>query len=320
MVMYKLLESYKKFEHRLKNLDLKEFKRDLHFYVGIFLITFCLFVRIVPPFFIGLLSILILVSIVAFDFFYYFNKKFIDSNLNELNQTEYSWGIVRHDHFKKEDLKKFFEYLRGLDYAEYKSYFKRLLPHFVFIMFIFGDIIVALKNLNIENFGIYVAFSVLTKFIFIGYYYFSLEIKKLEIFQEENLLDIFYSFINLFLTSGILIFVFMFLTSKIFTKIFFGYNYLAFQTTLPFVFLGNMMMCIALCVFVTARKMDAVSANRILKVFSVFFGVIFIFVLNSSPDSVTYFIIGSSTILSIFLYNLIIKKPTYIKNTYNHLF
>jgi hypothetical protein len=59
---------------------------------------------------------------------------------------------------------------------------------------------------------------------------------------------------------------------------------------------------------------------KVLKIFGIVFAVLFVFMPINYIDTITYFIVGMGSLVSIFLYNLVIKKPLYISHTYNHFF
>lgn len=285
------------------------------------LVGFALLVRVVPFELITIFTLLFFLGIFALDFFMYTNKLAKEENKN-IKTTEFSWGFVKE---KKEimDINTFLEYLSNKDFSYYKSYILINIDKLIILLFVFSDILVAFKNLDMRNSGIYIAMSLFTKFVFIGYVLMKQTFDKTLISEkttEENILEIFYTQINTMLSSFAALFIFFFLLSKYLVEIFFGQAFTFFQTSLPFILLANISLVVALCIFMTSIKLDEKVTLKISKFFLAIIFILFIFIAINYIDTVTYFIIGSSALLSIFLYNFVIKKPSYIESTYNHLF
>jgi hypothetical protein len=214
-------------------------------------------------------------------------------------------------------------YLYGKDFSFYRNYLNINLEKIVILLFIFGDLVVAFKNLDVKSAGVYIAMSLFTKFVFIGYIFIGQTYKKVLVGAndtEENILEIFYSQINTMLSFFAAAFVFVFILSRYIVEIFFGSGFAPYQSSLPFIMLANMSLAVALSIYITALRLGDRLTKKISKFYSIIFFVLFVFMTVNYVDTVTYFIIGSSTLLSIFLYNFVIKKPAYIENTYNHLF
>jgi O-antigen/teichoic acid export membrane protein len=187
----------------------------------------------------------------------------------------------------------------------------------------FGDFIVSFKNLSLSESGVYFALSLFCKFIFISYIYINRSIVAVsdkDENKEEKVLDIFYKNLNGMLSLGFVIFVLFFILSKYLIEIFFGESYVYYQTSLPFIMVANIALLVALLTYETAKKIDKDGTKKVLKIFVPIFTILFIFMTNGYVDTVAYFVIGGCSILSIFLYNFVIKRPSYIQSTYNYLF
>lgn len=284
-------------------------------------VGFALFSRIIPFSFVTLITLVFVILVIATDFYFYTNRTSREENKNE-KVLEYSWGYVK-EKTSHLDINTLVKYLSSKDFAFYKNYFTINHNKIILLLFVFGDIIVAFKNLDFFNSGIYIAMSIFTKFVFLGYIFMRDTYNKILVGEnnsEENILDIFYSQINGLLSAFIVIFLLFFALSKYLVEIFFGKDYLPYQSSLPFVLFANIALVVAICVYMTSKRIDPQLTGKISKIFATIFGVIFIFMSINYIDTVTYFVIGTSCLLSIFLYNFVIKKPQYIANTYNHLF
>lgn len=304
---------------------LERYKKNIHVYFLAFILLYSILLRFIDPKLIAVVFTLVVFYVCLQDFYDYFAEKFEifkRQNSGE-NEFKYTWGYVnqKKDLFSK--IKGTLKFLFILELSEYKNYLKARIPQILFIMFVAGDIVFAFKNLDLYHFGAYISMSFFCKLIFIGYFYYQQKIKSVDASEVENkevIFEIFSSFLNLFLTCSTIIFVLLFLASKIFNDIFFGSTYIPFNTTLPFIFLVNVSLCVAYTIYKTSSLINVKDTNKVLKIYNVFFVIAFIFSNSNSLDSVTYFIVGTSCVLSIFLYNLVIKQPSYIKNNYNHLF
>jgi hypothetical protein len=285
------------------------------------LIIFSILTRVLPFTIITILSIAVFAAIVGIDFYFFINKKAKDENKNE-KTTEFSWGFVK----EKKDLMDFqsvLKYLKHKEFAFYKEYLLLNINKIIILTFVFGDLFVAFKNLDFFNSGIYIAMSIFSKFVFLGYIFMRQSYAKLAAIDkvtEENVLDVFYTQISSMLSVFAAIFIFFFVLSKYMIDIFFGNSYAPYQTSLPFVLLANMSLVVAICVYTASKKVDQRVTDKITKVFAIIFSILFVFMSINYLDTITYFIIGSSALLSIFLYNFVIKKPEYIRSTYNLLF
>lgn len=290
------------------------------FYLSL-LIVFSFFVRIVNFSFVTIVALAIFFGIIAIDFYIYANKTAKDENKN-VKTTEFSWGFIK----EEKDMMDIFSlanYLYNKELVFYRNYLYYNLQKVILFVFVFGDLVVAYKNLDIKHAGIYIALSIFTKFVFLGYIFMSQTYNKVLVGEnntEDNVLNIFYSQINTILSTFAVIFIFFFILSKFIVEIFFGYTYAPYQSSLAFVLLANMSLVIALCIYISALKINERVTKKISKVFATLFTILFVFSTINYVDTVTYFVIGTSALLSIFLYNFVIKKPAYIENTYNLLF
>ncbi len=308
-----------KYDNFMKRLSLPNRNREI-FFLSL-LLLFAVTTRLIPFAFITIVSVGIVLLIIGLDFYFYANKKAKDENKNE-KTTEFSWGFVKE---KQEmlDLGSLMKYLTTKDFSFYKSYLMLNINKITVTAFLFGDLIVAFKNLELYYAGIYIALSLFTKFVFVGYLLMRQSYAKVLVGDrdtEENILDIFYSQMNGLISVFAVVFIFFFILSRYMVEIFFGKLYLPYQSSLPFVLLANISLAIAICVYTTAKRIDPTVTNMICKVYITIFALLFIFMSINYIDTITYFVIGSSTILSIFLYNFVIKKPKYIADTYNLLF
>ncbi len=301
---------------------LESFKKNIHIYFLAFVLLYSLVLRFIDPRIVAVFLIVGGLYLFAYDFYHFFLVKFQQFKVHTKNkeQLEYSWGYVNKQKSFFTEIIFMLRFIFELDFVDYKNYLKSKSLALIFIIFVGGDLIFAFKNLDLYSFGVYISMSVFCKLVFIGYYYFQQKLKNVDLENKDMIFEIFNSFLNLFLTCSTIIFVLLFFASKIFNDLFLGPTYIPFNTTLPFIFLANIALAVAFIIYKTSVLINKKSTHKILKVYAVFFTVAFIFSNNNSLDSVTYFVVGTSCVLSIFLYNLIIKQPLYIKNTYNHLF
>lgn len=291
----------------------------------VLIIGYSIFCRIIPPEVISIFVVMFFLAFVFFEFYLYVMAHAKIENKNH-NTVEYSWGHVKQK-TDTYDAKRFFEYIHAQDFNFYKTFLQMHTDKIILFSFIFIDLIIAFKNLSFFYSGTYFALSLFTKFVFVAY----LQLEKIynridhiKLPENENkddvILDIFYSQFNGIVSVFFVVFVFFFILSKYITEIFFGASYSPVQSSLPFVLIANMFLTISLCIYETAKRIDRRATNNILKVYCPLFLVIFVFMSINYVDTVTYFIVGASSILSIFLYNFVIKKPQYIAETYNHMF
>jgi len=285
------------------------------------IIFYSILCRLIPATLISMLVVLSFVAYVAVEFYIYVNHNAKLENKHS-NTIEYSWGHVK-EKTSMLDLQKFFQYILTKDLSFYKKFVIHHKENVILFIFTFGDMLVAFKNLSFFYSGSYFALSIFVKFVFVGYFHLYKIYESAHITRdnaEEKVLDIFYSQINGLISVFFVLFITVFILSKYIVEIFFGVDYMPLQSSLPFILLANMFLCGALCIFETARRMDSKMTNNIIKIYSPFFAVLFVFMSINYIDTITYFIIGATSILSIFLYNFVIKKPQYIADTYNHLF
>lgn len=300
-------------------------KRNREYIFLATVVLFALACRVLSFEAITLITLILLGIFLSYDFYGYVNHEAKTENKTE-NILEFSWGYVKE---KKDnlDVASFFKYLAKKDFVFYRIYTYRRADVFILGLFIFGDLVVAFKNLDFYYSGIYIALSVFTKFVYFGYILLNENFDKLlhtkdELAEkkEERILNIFYTQMNTMISMFFVLFIMFFILSRYIVEIFFGSTYFPYHTSLPFVLLANIMLCISLCVYSTAKKIDPSTTSKISKIYTSLFLVLFVFMSINYVDTITYFIVGSSSILSIFLYNFVIKKPEYIRSTYNHLF
>jgi hypothetical protein len=291
------------------------------------ILVFAIFVRTVPFSMITIVTILIFVSLISLDFYLYVNKRAHDENKNIVT-TNFSWGFVK-EKTEMITFKTLVNYLSNKDFGFYKNYLMLNLQKIIFGIFLFGDLVIAFKNLDMKNAGIYIAMSIFCKFVFIAYIFMRQTYLKSvannektndENINEDTILEIFYTQINTLLSSFAVLFIFFFMLSRYISEIFFGNSFYPYQSSLPFILLANISLVILACVYLTAKMLDESLTNKIVKIYSVAFFVLFVFMNVNYLDNITYFVIGASALLSIFIYNFVIKKPDYIKRTYNFLF
>ncbi len=289
--------------------------------VLVVLVAYGIFCRIVPLSVLAVLFVLTFAAALGYLFydFVLFNYKVENNNQSA---TAYSWGYVR-ETTKYLDLNTFVAYVRKKDFNFLKEFANSNKQIFILYTFVFADFIIAFKNLDLFNSGAYFAMALVSKFVFLGYLYMKKNFDAVALDVKERLeaiLDIFYTHINGLLSVFTVIFILVFILSKYIIEILFGEKYQAVQSSFPFILLGSMFLCVALCVYEAAKIMDVKLTNSILKIYLTIFGVLFVFLPIGYIDTVTYFVVGSSALFSISLYNLVIKKPDYIARTYNHLF
>lgn len=282
------------------------------------ILSFCILARILPFELISIILTLLLFVFIFSDFYLYVNTLAKKENKNE-NTIVFSWGYVK-EKVESMDLNNFFSYLASKDVSFYKTYFMKNLHSIIIYTFVFGDLVVALKNLSFYDSGIYFSISIFCKFVFLGFLYLRnsyLKIREEGENREKIILDIFYAQMNGLLSVFFVIFILFFTLSKFLVEIFFGSSYMPFQASLPFILVANMTMVLALCVFKTAEKIDLNMTKKICKIYITLFTILFVFMTINYIDTIAYFVVGAASILSIFLYNLVIKKPSYIESTYN---
>lgn len=309
----------KNLEKYIKKFNIQNNNKEIFFLTAA--LCFAILCRILPFILITVISLLLLFFVIVFDFYNYIIKNAKIEN-KQTKIIEFSWGFVK-EKTQFWDLSATFQYLFGKDFNFYKTYFFLNLDKVIMFAFVFGDLIVAFKNLSFFDTGIYIALSIFTKFVFLGYVYLSQIYSKIPPNQEdtqENILDVFYSQMNGLISLFVVLFILFFILSKYLVNIFFGNSYLPYESSLPFVLLGNMALVIAVSIYTTAKKVDPATTEKICKVYLTLFSVLFVFMTVNYIDTITYFVVGSGALLSIFLYNFAIKKPKYISDTYNFLF
>jgi hypothetical protein len=286
------------------------------------ILLFAIFVRTVPFSLITVVTILTFVSLISLDFYFYVNKRAHDENKNIVT-TNFSWGFVK-EKTEMITFKTLVNYLSNKDFSFYKNYVMLNLQKIIFGIFLFGDIVIAFKNLDMRNAGIYIAMSIFCKFVFIAYVFmrqtYVKSVASTDKTNEDTILEIFYTQINTLLSSFAVLFIFFFMLSRYISEIFFGNSFYPYQSSLPFILLANISVVILACVYLTAKLLDEKLTNKIVKIYFVAFFVLFVFMNINYLDNITYFVIGAAALLSIFIYNFVIKKPEYIKRTYNFLF
>ncbi len=288
------------------------------------LIIFPILTRLIPLSFITTTTVLGFLLYFLNHFYIYVNN-IADTENKRINLTEYSWGFVKSPN-ENLNLKNFINFLKEQKWEFYKTYLKENRENIIFLGFLFGDLVVAFKNLPLDITGAYFAMSIFTKFVFVGYVYVNNRYSKV---LEENLstddmetkiLDTFYKHFNGLVSLAFVLFILFFTMGKFFMEIFFGFSYIPYQTSLSFILLANIFLTLVLIIFRTSLILDQNRTWSLLKVFIPFFAILFVFQNINHPDTIAFFCIGSAAVLSIFLYNFCIRKPVYIENTYNHLF
>lgn len=316
---YTIIEMSSNYDNYIKRIKIPANNKEV-FFLSLILL-FSVFARLIPINAITVLVIIIFVILVSLDFYYYLNRAAKLEN-RDTKVLEFSWGFVKDDtRFMR--LPTLISYLKQKELSFYKDYIYFNFHKLIIILFVFGDFLIVFKNLSFFNSGLYIMMSIFTKFVFLGYIFMKQTYEKILVGRkntEENLLDIFYSQINSLFSFYTVLFIAFFLLSKYIVEIFFGKSYIPYHSSLPFILLANISLAIAVSIYISAKKINEKTTNRILKVYTIFFSILFVFISVNYVDTITYFIIGSSTLLSIFLYNLVIKKPEYIASTYNHLF
>lgn len=316
---YNIAVMSSRYDKYMKRLNIPNHNREA--FALSLLLLFSIFSRVIPFFLITILFVMCFLALLAVDFYFYVNKSAKDENKNE-KTIEFSWGFVK-ERTELMDMDTIIKYLKNKDFSFYKTYLNLNINKGTVLLFFLGDILVAFKNLDLAHAGIYIAMSLFTKFVFLGYLFMRQSYAKVLIGEkntEENTLDIFYSLINNMFSIFAVLFIFFFVLSRYLVQIFFGNDYLPFQSSLPFVLLANIGLVIAICIYSTSKRIDSQTTGKIAKAYLFFFILLFVFMGINYLDTIAYFVIGSSALISIFLYNLVIKKPEYIKSTYNHLF
>lgn len=290
-------------------------KNDREIFILSVVILFSILCRLLTFPYITALVMAVFTFLISFNFYSFVNKIAKSENKSH-NTQEFSWGFVR-EKTENLNLQNLFKYLSTKDLDFYKKYLFSNSNFIILFLFIFTDFIIAFKNLSFFDTGIYFAMSIFTKFTFLGYIIMNDMFNKLKDKSEENILDVFYTQMNGLLSVFFVIFILFFVLSKYIVEIFFGNNFSPYQSSLPFILVANISLCISLCVYTTAQKINPKLTGRITQTFILIFTLLFIFMPINYIDTITYFVVGSSTILSIFLYNFVIKKHDYIENTYN---
>jgi len=285
------------------------------------LVAFSLFVRIIPLSLITILTLTVFTFFVGYHFYLYVNKAMYNKS-KEYFLVEYTWGsFAKNANYF--DIYKIKNFLLKQDFVFIREYINVNIYYIIFGLFIFLDLLIAFKNLNLKNTGAYIALSLFTKFVFFAVYYLDKYFKKNEAqspLDEEKVLDIFHTQISSYFSILAVVFIIFFVLSRYIVEIFFGFRFFAYQSTLPFVLLANISLAVMFCIYITANRIDKAVTEKILKVYSVFFIIFFVFINIGYIDLVAYFVLGMSTLFSILLYNFVIKKPDYILRTYNLLF
>lgn len=288
------------------------------------IITFPILTRILPLWFISSFFVISFLLYIINHFYFYVNDSAKKEN-KSVNIQEYSWGFVREEGATL-DSKNFLNYLKSQKWEFYRAYLSSNKNTIILLSFLFGDLVVAFKNLSLEVTGAYFAISIFTKFVFLAYLFVNrktLEIKNSNISPEEKefaILDNFYRHFSGIASLSLVMFVLFFALGRFITEIFFGVKYIEYQTSLSFILLANLALLLGLIVFRTAQEVDNSRTWQLAKIFAPIVTVLFIFLNITHPDTVAFFVMGSVAVFSIFLYNFCIRKAAYIENTYNYLF
>lgn len=304
--------------------QVKLLKQNKELIFVVTLISFPILMRILPQTLIALFFTLVFLFFIFAHFYKYCSEIFLKENDNTAT-LEYSWGFVK-ENVEALDMQNFVKFLKTTDINFFKKYFSLNRTFFMLTLFMTGDLIVAFKNLSLSESGVYFALSFFTKFVFLAYIYIDktyiniLKENLSETARQTKVLDIFYKHFNGLASLSVVLFILYFILSKFLIEIFFGFDYMLYQTSLPFILSANLALLISLFVFRTATIVDPQRTWGILKIFIPIFFILFVFMDISYYDTVAYFVIGSSAVLSIFLYNFCIRKPAYIESTYNSLF
>jgi len=287
-------------------------------------ITFPILTRLLPLWFISSFFVIAFLVYLMNHFYFYVNNIARTEN-KSVNIQEYSWGFVREEGAGL-DSKNFFNYLKSQKWEFYRTYLSVNKNVIILMSFLFGDLIVAFKNLSLEVTGAYFAMSIFTKFIFLVYIFINrktLEIKNSTTSSEEKefaILDNFYKHFSGIASLSLVLFLLFFGLGRFLTEIFFGVKYVEYQTSLSFILLANLTLLLGLIVFRTAQEVDNARTWQLAKIFAPVIILLFVFLNINHPDTVAFFVIGSVAVFSIFLYNFCIRKAAYIENTYNYLF
>lgn len=285
------------------------------------IIFYAIVCRVLPKEVISVAVVTGLLLLLSGHFYLYVNRLAKSENQAD-SKVEYSWGYIKEKTVML-DLNMFFSFLKNKDYGFYKQYLRLNFDKFTIALFFLADIVIAFKNLDLYNSGAYFALSFATKFVFVAYVYVENFYKLVDVSdndRDRKILDIFYRQINGVISVFFVVFIMVFILSKYIVEIVFGNYYISEQSSLPFILLANMFLTIALIVYSTAKRIDLKNTRNILRIYAPIFLVLFIFMSINYVDTVTYFVVGASCLLSIFLYNFAIKKLDYISDTYNHLF
>jgi hypothetical protein len=288
------------------------------------IVTFPILTRVLPLWFISSFFVIAFLLYLTNHFYFYVNN-IAKSENKSVNLQEYSWGFVREEGANL-DSKNFLNYLKSKKWEFYRAYLSSNKNIIILMSFLFGDLVVAFKNLSLEVTGAYFAMSIFTKFVFLAYIYINrktVELSTGPLSVEEKefaILDNFYKHFSGIASLSLVMFVLFFALGRYITEIFFGFKYIEYQTSLSFILLANMALLLGLIIFRTAQEVAKQRTWQLAKVFAPIIIVLFVFLNITHPDTVAFFVIGSVAVFSIFLYNFCIRKAAYIENTYNYLF
>lgn len=288
------------------------------------LIVFPILTRLLPLWLISVFFVAAFTLYISNHFYNYVNKIAATEN-KKINLQEYSWGFVKETDAGL-NFPNLINYLKNKKWDFYKTFLSENKNLFLLISFLFGDLVVAFKNLSLEVSGVYFAMSLFTKFVFIAYLFVvraNSHIKEISLTKEQNeylILDNFYKHFSGIASLSLVLFLLFFGLGRYLTEIFFGFKYFEYQTSLSFILLGNLSLLLGLVVFKTSLEIDSIRTWQFTKISVPIAAVLFIFINITHPDTVAFFVIGAVSVFSIFLYNFCIRKPAYIENTYNHLF
>ena len=185
-----------KYDKFMKKMSIPNNNREV-FFLSLILI-FAIFCRLLPFAAITLIFVGLILFVIGYDFYAYTNKNAKQENKHE-KTTEFSWGFVKQE-ADSLDLNTAVKYLGSKDFAFYKNYLLINRNKIIVLIFFLGDLIVAFKNLDMFFSGIYIALSIFTKFVFLGYIFLRQSYAKVLVGDrdtEENILDIFYHRVKL---------------------------------------------------------------------------------------------------------------------------
>lgn len=237
----------------------------------------------------------IFMALLYFNYYIYI----IEKNIKILKNINFTI-----DTFTKEMLENILK-TKDIFIVNWKDILKNNLNKLFFIFFLNIDIFISAINFSNTLNGIYFTFSIFIKYLLLAFVILNIE-KIKNIFNEKSIAVI-NSNINILIFISFVSTIFSFFISYVLVGLFFNDTYFIYHTSLAFVFMAIAILGLSYYMLYTAININKKNTLNIFAIWFVFFlFLISIFKINSL-ETLSFFIIGSFSILAIFIYHFVIK-------------